>query len=152
LLGAYWANNHWTGEPTVTQREPAIWFHSHWDKDPLPHPFTAQWTAHLRIDEKGEYAFELATSGPTVLSFDQQKIFETSEDSPFPHRVVIQASPGEHLLAVSYWEKSFRGTITLAWQPPGGKIEVIPLAQLTPLSLQEYARVRDTLPRPAVDK
>ena len=152
LLGAYWANNHWTGEPTVTQREPAIWFHSHWDRDPLPHPFTAQWTAHLRIDEKGEYAFELATSGPTVLSFDQQKIFETSEDSPFPHRVLIPASPGEHLLAVSYWEKSFRGTITLAWQPPGGKIEVIPLAALTPLSLQEYARVRDSLPRPAVDK
>jgi 4-amino-4-deoxy-L-arabinose transferase-like glycosyltransferase len=152
FLGAYWANIHWTGEPTVTQREPAIWFHSHWDRDPLPHPFTAQWTAHLRIDEKGEYAFELATSGPTVLSFDQQKIFETSEDSPFPHRVVVQASPGEHLLAVSYWERSFRGTITLAWQPPHGKTEVIPLAALTPLTLEEYARVRDGLPRPVVDK
>jgi Dolichyl-phosphate-mannose-protein mannosyltransferase/PA14 domain len=148
FLGAYWSREHWTGEPTIVQREPAIWFHSHWDRDPLPHPFTAQWAALLRIDEPGEYAFELATSGPTVLSLDQKKIFETSLDSPDPQRVTVQASPGQHLLAVSYWEKSFRGIITLAWQPPHGKTEVIPLDALTPLPAQDFARLRDSLPRP----
>ena len=152
FLGAYWANENWTGEPTVVKREPAIWFHSHWDRDPLPHPFTAQWAAFLQIDEPGEYGFELATSGPTVLSFDQKKIFETSFDSPIPHPVTVQASPGRHLLAVTYWERSFRGTITLAWQPPHGKTEVIPLGALTPLSAQEFARLRDSLPRPDKEK
>ena len=149
FLGAYWANEHWTGEPTILQREPAIWFHSHWDRDPLPHPFTAQWAASLQIDEPGEYAFELATSGPTVLSFDEENILETSYmDNPVPERVTIQASRGRHLLAVSYWEKSYTGTITLAWQPPNGKTEVIPLGALTPLPVQDYARLRDSLPRP----
>jgi hypothetical protein len=148
FLGAYWSNETWTGEPTIVQREPAIWFHSHWGADPLPHPFTAQWAAHLQIDEPGEYAFELATSGPTVLSLDQEKIFETSRDSPVPQRVTVQASRGKHLLAVSYWEKSFRGTITLAWRPPNGKTEVIPLERLSPLSVPDFRRLRDRIPRP----
>jgi Dolichyl-phosphate-mannose-protein mannosyltransferase/PA14 domain len=148
FLGSYWANEHWTGEPTVQHREPAVWLHSHWDQDPLPHPFTALWTALIQIDEPGEYAFELATSGPTVLSFDEQKILETSLDSPVPQRRTVQASAGEHLLAVSYWEKSFRGTIRLAWQPPNGKTEVIPLRVLSPLPVPEFQRLRDSLPRP----
>jgi 4-amino-4-deoxy-L-arabinose transferase-like glycosyltransferase len=148
FVGAYWGNEHWTGEPTILQREPAIWFHSHWGADPLPHPFTAQWAALLQIDEPGEYAFVLDTSGPTVLSFDQKKILATSNDSPYPQLVRVAASPGKHLLAVSYWEKSFRGTITLAWQPPHGKTEVIPLGALTLLPGQEYARLRRSLPRP----
>ena len=130
-------------------REPAIWFYSHWGLDPLPHPFTALWTALLQIDEPGEYSFELSTIGPTVLSFDQQKILETSLDSPVPQRVAVQASPGQHLLAVSYWEKSFHGTIRLAWQPPNGKAEVIPLKVLSPLPVADFKRLRDRLPRPA---
>ncbi len=148
FLGAYWANENWTGEPAVMHREPAIWFHSHWAADPLPHPFTAQWAAVLQIDEPGEYAFDLATSGPTVLSFDSEKIFETSLDSPVPQRTKVQASAGRHLLAVSYWEKSFRGTIRLGWQPPSGKAEVIPLKFLSPLPVPEFKRLRDSLPRP----
>jgi hypothetical protein len=149
FLGAYWENEHWSGNPTIVQREPAIWFHSHWDADPLPHPYTAEWTATLRTDEPGLYAFDLATSGPTVLSLDQKKVYETAVDSPDPHRVTVDLSRGEHLLAVSYWEKSFRGTITLAWQPPHGRAEVIPLNVLSPLSLPDYLRVRGRLPRPA---
>jgi hypothetical protein len=148
FLGAYWANENWTGEPTVMHREPEIWFHSHWDQDPLPHPFTAQWAALLQIDEPGEYAFDLATSGPTVLSFDSRQIFETSLDSPVPQRVKVEASPGQHLLAVSYWEKSFRGTIHLGWQPPNGKAEVIPLRVLSPLPEADFKRLRESLPRP----
>jgi hypothetical protein len=148
FLGAFWANEHWTGEPTVLRREPAIWLHSHWDQDPLPHPFTAQWAALLQIDEPGEYAFDLATSGPTVLSFDSEKILETSLDSPVPQRVKVMASPGQHLLAVSYWEKSFRGTIRLGWQPPNGKAEVIPLRVLSPLPEPDFRRLQDSLPRP----
>ena len=146
FLGAYYANERWTGDPVIVRREPAIWFHSHWHEDPLPHPFTADWAARVQIDEPGEYAFELDTSGPTVLSFDQTRIFESSTDAS-PGRATVQASRGEHLLVVSYWEKSFRGIITLSWQPPNGKREVIPLSVLSPLSVQDYARLRDSFPR-----
>lgn len=149
FLGAYWADEHWSGVPTVVQREPAIWFHSHWGLDPLPHPFTADWTAFLQIAEPGQYAFEIATSGPTVVSFDERKVFETSRvEDPTPQRFSVDASRGRHLLAVCYWEKSYRGIITLAWQPPDGKTEVIPLRSLSPLSAEDYERVRYSLPRP----
>ncbi len=149
FLGAYWQNEAWAGQPTILRREPAIWFHSHWYEDPLPHPFTAEWTASLQIDEPGEYAFDLATSGPTVLSLDGQKVLDTAIDSSDPQQATVALSRGRHLLAVGYWEKSFRGTITLAWQPPHGKSEVIPLNVLTPLSVPEYMRLRNGLPRPS---
>ncbi len=149
FLGVYWANENWSGEPTVVQREPAIWFHSHWDRDPLPHPFTADWTASLRIDEPGTYLFELGACGPAVVSFDRKKAFENfSIEDPTPRRFVVHLSRGEHLVSVSYWEHSFRGIITFAWPPPGGKVEVIPPSVLSPLKPDDYKRVRDSLPRP----
>ena len=149
FLGAYWANEHLAGEPTIVQREPAIWFHSHWDRDPLPHPFTAQWTTLLRIDEPGRYGFELGASGPAVVSFDRKSVFETSAiEDPTPRPFVVELSRGKHLLSVSYWENSFRGIVTLAWRPPNGRTEVIPLSVLSPLDPERYERLRDSLPRP----
>jgi hypothetical protein len=149
FLGAYYANERWAGPPEIVRREPAIWFHTHWHEDILPHPFTADWTAVLRIDEPGTYSFELVTSGPTVLSLDRKKVLATQAiDDPDPQRVTLSLSRGEHLLAVSYWEESTRLTITLSWQPPSGKTEVIPMSVLRPLSAEEYARARDGLPRP----
>ena len=147
FLGVYWANENWSGQPTIVQREPAIWFHSH--ADPLPHPFTAEWTARIRIDEPGNYGFELGACGPVVASFDRKKVFEnTAIEDPTPRRFTVALSRGEHLVSVSYWEHSFRGIITFAWQPPGGKTEVIPLSVLTPLQQKEWEDVRDLLPRP----
>jgi hypothetical protein len=149
FLGAYYANERWAGPPEIVRREPAIWFHTHWHEDILPHPFTADWTAVLRIDEPGTYSFELVTSGPTVLSLDRTKVFATHEiDNPDPQRVTLPLSRGEHMLAVSYLEESTRLTITLSWQPPNGKTEIIPMSVLRPLSAEEYARERDGLPRP----
>jgi hypothetical protein len=115
----------------------------------LPHPFTAEWTAHLQIDEPGRYTFEIATSGLTVVSFDQEKVFENfSIENPTPQSFIVDASRGEHLFAVRYWEKSFRGIITLAWRPPNGKTAVIPLRVLSPLSAPDAVRLRGSLPRP----
>ena len=149
--GGFWAA-FWTSRasanPIIQRREPAIWLHSHWELDPLPHPFLAEWTTWLRTDQPGVYNFLLTTSGPTVVSFDKEKVFETSLDTPDPQRFSVTASAGRHLVAVSYWENSFRATITFAWQPPGGEPEIIPLDVTTPLTMQEYAAVRGSLPRP----
>jgi hypothetical protein len=151
FLGAYYQDRPWSGQPQILRREPAIWFHTHWHEDILIRPFTADWTAFLRIDEPGDYSFQLVTSGPTVLSFDKRKILETQTiDDPTPQRVVVSTSRGEHLLGVSYWEKSSRATITLSWQPPNGKTEVIPLSVIRPLSVEDYMRLQDTFPRPSV--
>jgi hypothetical protein len=149
FLGVYYKNERWADEPQIARREPAIWFHTHWHEDILPHPFTADWVAFLRIEEPGDYGFELVTNGPTVLSFDQKPILQTkTPDDTSPQRVTVQASRGDHLLAVSYRETADRATIRLVWQPPSGATEVIPMRALRPLSAQDYARLRDSLPRP----
>jgi hypothetical protein len=148
FLAAFWAGEEWRGNPIIQRREPAIWLHSHWQMDPLPHPFLAQWTTYLRIDKPGIYNFDIATSGPAVVSLDREKVFETVADSPDPQRFSVSASAGRHLLAVTYLENSFRATITFSWQPPGRSPEVLPLDVTTPLTIQEYAKIRNSLPRP----
>ncbi len=146
FVGAYYMNAHWPGEPEIVRREPAISFHTHWHEDILRHPFTADRAAFLRIEEPGEYGSELVTSGPTVLSFDQKPIFETETfDDPAPRRVTVPASRGEHLLVVSYWEKSSLATIALSGQLPSRKTEVIPIGVLRPLSGGICARARQPL-------
>jgi hypothetical protein len=148
FLGSFWTNKEGRGNPVVQRREPAIWLHSHWELDPLPHPFLAEWTTWLETDQTGVYNFLIATSGPAVVSLDKEKVFETELDTSDPQRFSVAATAGRHLLAVSYWENSYRATITLAWQPPGKEPEVIPLNVITPLTVQEYTAIRGTLPRP----
>jgi hypothetical protein len=150
FLGVYFPNRQWDGDPTITRREPAIWFHTHWHEDILGHPFTADWATHLETAEAGEYSFEVVTSGPTTVSFDRRIVFTTSAvDNPAPQQFSVTATAGRHLLVVSYREASSRAMVALSWRPPHQKTEVIPLAALTPLSAEEYAQLRPTLPRPS---
>ena len=148
FLGAFWTGKEYRNNPIIQRREPAIWLHSHWEMDPLPHPFSAEWTTYLRIDKPGVYEFDLTSSGPTVISWDKQKVFETALDTPDTQSFTVSAEPGQHLLSVAYIEDSYRATITFGWKPPGGEEEVIPLDVTTPLSIAEYAKIRDSLPRP----
>src|SRR5262249_17864553 len=100
VLAPFGGAEKWSRQPVIQRREPAIWLHSHWGADPLPHPFLAEWTTWLRIDQSGVYNFDLDTSGPTVVSFDRQKVFETSVEGP-AERFSVSASAGRDLIAVS---------------------------------------------------
>jgi PA14 domain len=149
FLGAYYQNEEWEGEPAIVRREPTILFHFHWHQEALPGVFSADWTASLKIERSGPYSFELATSDPSVLLVDEQTLISTSNlDQELYRQGTITLSQGEHRLVVRCLKKGSLATIYLAWRPPGGSPEVIPMRLLRPFSREEYVRLRDSLPRP----
>jgi hypothetical protein len=149
FLGAYYQNERWEGTPNIVRRDPAVFFHFHWEGDALPDPFTADWTSMLRIEEAGEYAFDLTTTGGTTVSIDGRVIAPPTDlGDPHPVRAVARLTKGDHLLAIQYLKKGYASTIYLSWRPPSGIQSVIPLRLLRPLSREEYDRLRPRLPRP----
>ena len=149
FLGAYYANEDWQGAPAILRREPAVVFHFHWGGEALPGSFTADWAANLRVEQPGEYKFEMVTSGPTILFVDDQKVIETNDfDEQSPRQGAVTLPPGDHRLVIRYLKKGFFATIWLAWQPPSGERSAIPMRLLRPLTREEYLGLRDRLPLP----
>ena len=148
-LGSFYPNAEWRGAPTLVRRDPAVFFHFHWDQDALVDPFTADWVARLKVDEPGEYGFEMLASGPALVVLDGQTVVRQALfESENPVRGSVTLSPGEHVLAIRYLERSFASTIRVWWQPPSSRRSVIPLRRLTALTPGEYEALRDSLPRP----
>jgi hypothetical protein len=149
FLGAYYSNEEWRGDPAILRRDPAVIFHFHWEGEALPGTFTADWTAHLQVEQPGEYTMQMLTSGPTILLIDDKKVIETSDferDAPLDGSVTLAA--GDHRVVIRYLKKGYLATIWLVWQPPSGERSAIPLRLLRPLSREEYFALRDRLPLP----
>jgi hypothetical protein len=151
FLGAYYRNEEWQGSPGILRREPTVVFHFHSFEDALPGPFTADWTAHIRIEQPGEYKFHVVTSGPTALLIDDQKVIETNDlDRESSRDGSVTLSGGDHRIVVRYHRNGYLSTIWLLWQPPSGERSAIPLRLLRPLPPEEYIGMRDrfAIPKP----
>jgi 4-amino-4-deoxy-L-arabinose transferase-like glycosyltransferase len=149
FLGAYYSNEEWRGDPTILRRDPTVIFHFHWEGEAMLGSFTADWTAHLHVEQPGVYTMHMLTSGPTILSIDDRKVIETSDferDSPREGSVTL--SGGDHRIVIRYLKKGYLATIWLLWQPPSGEPAAIPMRLLRPLSPEEYFGLRDRLPLP----
>ena len=149
FLGAYYANEGWQGPPAVLRREPTVIFHFHWEFEALPGAFTADWAADLRVEQSGAYMFHMLTSGPTVLLVDGARVIETRDvEREAAPEGSVRLSAGSHRIVVRCLKKGYFSTFSLLWQPPSGHVSAIPMRLLEPLSSEEYARVRATLPLP----
>jgi 4-amino-4-deoxy-L-arabinose transferase-like glycosyltransferase len=149
-LASFYANKEWKGEPDLVRREPAILFHYHWHQDALPDPFSADWAARLHVEQSGEYRFELVATGPALVLLDSQTVMRQSLfENMDSVKGTATLATGEHLLVVRYLENSYASIIRFLWRPPlSRRPALIPLGNLTALSVEEYQRVRETLPKP----
>jgi hypothetical protein len=148
-LASFYANREWKGEPDLVRREPAIFFHYHWDQDALPDPFSADWAARLRVEKPGEYGLELVASGPALILLDGRTLLRQSAfESLDPVTTTATLEAGDHVLVVRYLESSYASTIRFFWRPPLSRREVIPLRDLIALSPDEYREIRESLPKP----
>ena len=149
-LAAFYPESRWTAAPVLVRHDPAVFFHFHWEKDGLPGPFSADWAAHLRVEQAGEYGFGLVSSDPGYLLIDGAVVVAQGrrEDTGLLQGKV-RLEPGDHLLVVRYQRGSFASTLRCWWQPPGARRpSVIPLDNLTPLDQDEYLGLRGRLPLP----
>ncbi len=68
LLGKYYPNGDWTGEPKFTEISPFIDFYYH--NTPLERPYTVEWTGYLNIPVSGDYELGLESIDESQLYLD----------------------------------------------------------------------------------
>jgi hypothetical protein len=132
LLGKYYRNINWSGEPVDVQVDPSVNFD--WSKSwPLPAPFSVEWTGQIRIDPGGDYIFALVADDGAILEIDRRVVVDVSQGALLLEKEgAIHLSPGLHPIRVRYLNKLFGGSVKLSWSLTGRPKEIVPSQVLVP--------------------
>ena len=118
LLGRYFANGDWQEPPAFTQIDPWIRFYYH--NQPLPRPYTVEWSGRIYIPETGAYAFLLEARDEAVLFIDGSEVTSQNMEQ------TLELTEGFHPLRLRYADRTGYTHVSLYWTPPKADREVIP--------------------------
>ncbi len=147
LLGRYYADPAWQGEPALERIDPVlnVYFHL----TPLPRPYSVEWTGVLDVPYGGVYALGLQSVNEARLFLDGQPVIEATVPDQYVEEYVTLPA-GLHDLRITYQDWTDRSQIHLYWTRPGGEKEIIPTQYLWPSraakSIQDYAPQAETPP------
>jgi hypothetical protein len=133
LLGKYYANTAWKGEPAFVRKDRFINFE--WVLDPpLVGPFSVEWVGTIRIDRPGRYLFATESDDGSFLALDGKVVVDNGgSHSPRTVAAYVEVStPGAYPLAIRYFNVQHGGKIRVTWQPPGRSKELLPPDVLNP--------------------
>lgn len=149
LLGEYYANPKWEGQPTLARVDPVL--NAYFHVTPLPRPYSVEWTGALDVPYAGLYALGLRSVDAARLFLDDQLTVEALVPDQYTEHV-ITLEAGLHDLRISYQDQTERSRIHLYWTRPGGEMEIIPSPYLWPNADTARATVpvaETQLPSPA---
>ncbi len=129
LLGQYYNNANWEGSPSYAQIDPYINFYYH--NQPLPRPYSIEWTGFVNIPESEEYSFRLESIDESVLYINEQLIIEGGPSSNNSQNNVF-LEKGQHPIRVRFSDYTGYTHIYLYWTLPGKEEEIIPPSVLAP--------------------
>ncbi|MCS6800521.1 MAG: glycosyltransferase family 39 protein [Chloroflexota bacterium] len=129
LLGAYYPNAEWAGEPALLRIDPQIGMYFH--ILPLPRPYSVEWRGTLRIDQPGVYRFGTEQISTSQLFLNGRLIIDNRRGSEL-HEVDVPLEAGLHDLQLKFVDRDPYSRIYLYWTPPGRRRELIPSAVLLP--------------------
>ncbi|MEJ2560847.1 MAG: PA14 domain-containing protein, partial [Anaerolineae bacterium] len=129
LLGKYYANPEWQGEPALERVDPVlnVYFHL----TPLPRPYSVEWTGALDVPYGGLYALGLRSVDEARLYLDGQLVVAATTPDEYTESSVTLET-GLHDLRITYQDQTGRSRIHLYWTRPGGEKEIIPTQYLWP--------------------
>jgi streptogramin lyase/4-amino-4-deoxy-L-arabinose transferase-like glycosyltransferase len=116
LLGRYFGNGEWSGEPAFAQIDPrlSVYFHV----PTLARPYTVEWSGKLAIPEGGRYDFALHSIDESSLLIDGVEVVQAIRNQMAVGGVELEA--GLHDIIVRYADRTDHTFINLSWRPPGG--------------------------------
>jgi sugar lactone lactonase YvrE len=135
LLGRYYANGNWAGEPGLEQIDPFV--SAYYQIAPLPMPFSVEWTGQVAAPIAGVYRFN-------ATSIDSSEIL--IDGAPAPKEAPITLPAGLHEVRVRYEAHSGHSHVEFRWQPPGRDWEVVPSSFLFPSKSVGAAQPMPELP------
>jgi hypothetical protein len=133
LVGKYYRNPKWEGEPAETQVDQTVDFD--WSKSaPLPAPFSVEWRGSIFIQQPGDYTFTLISDDGSLLEIDDRVVVDATKVLLERKSATINLSAGQHEIRVRYFNLILGGSIRLFWAPPGKPEQILPTEQLRPIS------------------
>jgi 4-amino-4-deoxy-L-arabinose transferase-like glycosyltransferase len=129
LLGAYYRNADWSGEPALLRIDPQVGSYIH--VLPLPRPYSVEWRGKIRIDQAGVYRFGTEQISSSQLFLDGKLIIDNRQGNDL-REVDVQLEAGLHDLRLKFVDRDPYSHIYLFWTPPGRPREIIPSAVLLP--------------------
>jgi 4-amino-4-deoxy-L-arabinose transferase-like glycosyltransferase len=127
LLGSFYTNDNWEGEPALMELTPLIGLRYHAELS-IPSPFSVIWQGYLEAPVSGEYRFLLETVDDGWVTIDGQEVVRTP-DTP---DATTTLTAGRHPIEVGFRNRGGFARIFLRWVPPGEEPEIIPPSNLSP--------------------
>ncbi len=127
LLGSYYANDSFSGEPTYQELDPFIGFAYHAEL-PFNGPFSVIWRGKVEAPVAGQYSFVASALGKMEVRVDGQLV-ATNDSSEQPDITPPYLSEGLHDIEVRF---AGGERVWLAWVPPSGSEELITSKYLFP--------------------
>jgi hypothetical protein len=128
LLGRYYANGAWEGEPELARIDRQIGYYFHFL--PLPRPYTVEWTGQIDVPAPGPYGFHLHAVGDATLFIDDSLVFDTDVGSTVPQPIELTA--GLHEIQIRFLDDQSHSQIYLYWDLPDGATQLVPSDALYP--------------------
>ena len=133
LLGSYYENADWAGEPAFQQVDPFICFRWERDLDPLRSPFSVEWESDIYIERPGRYSFGTLSSNGSWLYVDGQLVVDNGGQHGERYQEgSVDLESGYHHLVLRYFNRENWRMLQLYWTPPGEQRKVILPRHLTP--------------------
>ena len=120
LLGRYYANGDWSGEPALAQIDPKLDMYFH--VPVLPRPYTVEWTGKIAIPVAGRYAFGLRSTDESMLWIDDAEVAASDAQQSAGNslgRGLVDLDAGLHDIRVRFADRTDHTNIHLYWQTPG---------------------------------
>jgi 4-amino-4-deoxy-L-arabinose transferase-like glycosyltransferase len=129
LLGSYYPNANWEGEPAFQRIDPFL--NTYFHLIPLQRPYSVEWAGALVAPQSGVYRLGLRAVQDAELWLDDALLFKTLAPNQLTETSVTLEA-GTHNLRIRYRDTVDRSRIHLTWTPPSGRFEPIPTEFLWP--------------------
>ena len=129
LLGKYYANDSWSGAPSIEQIDPAVAFSFH--ILPLPYPYSIDWTGQLAVPTAGLYRFGTTSIDSAQVLLDGTQVVDDHTPNDYTEGQ-LPLTAGLHAIEVRFEAHTGHNHVELFWQPPGQDRQIIPSAFLFP--------------------
>jgi hypothetical protein len=138
LLGKYYRNATWHGEPAEVRIDRVIDFD--WSKrTPYPAPFSVEWTGTIIVDREGLYMFTIGADDGALLEIDGQLVVDATHSLFQEKEQSISLTRGVHSIRVRYFNLLFGGSVKLWWTLLGRPRQILPNEVLVPASTIQAA-------------
>ena len=127
LLGRYYDNSDWSGEPALERVDSEISFY--FQVTPLPRPYTVEWSGKILAPVSGPYYFSVYAVGAAQLFIDARRVASCDGGESGGSASLEE---GEHDVVVRFVDDRGYSGVKLFWTPPGGQKEIIPSTNLVP--------------------